>query len=505
VHGLFPEPVLTALSGAPDKPAIEQGDVTVSRGELLQMARRAAGAMHRAGLRRGVGVGVLLPLTPQAYAAHLAAHALGCRVAPARPAWGPEQLAYALTKVDVVVAERPLPSRSRNLPGNAPPESAFQSGLPGKFRDLEEGGGTGKPTLLLSDLLDGEPLETTQARPEDPARMIFTSGSTGRPKACVHSYRAMSLAYQEECWPEPLKRLMHSFSRCLVHQNLAAPVQFTYLGRCLVAGGVAVLSESPDEDVAEAIERLRPTATMMHPARLHEILQSDRDLSSLEALLLGGSPASPTLLEAARHRLGDVVWQGYGQGEAGIISMLTPDQIAAGHGDTVGRPVPDVELQIRQGVIHVRSPHMMDGYFDDREATEEVLRDGWLDTRDVGFLDEHGLLHLVGRSRDVIMVNAEVCYAGAIEQVLASHPLVAQAFAVGAPDPLTGEAIHAFVVPVAGQVPDETELRDLIGHGLSANSQPKVIRVIDEVPLTEAGKPDKTTLRARITAATTTP
>jgi len=461
---LFPEPVLAALRESPDLPAIEQGGVTVARGELLTMVRRIAGGMRGAGVRRGMGVGMLLSLSPQAFAAHLAAHALGCRVAPARPAWGPEQLAFALTKVDVVVAEQSL----------------------------------GRPALLLGDLLEGDPIEVSppRARPEDPARLIFTSGSTGRPKACAHSYGAMSLAYQPEHWPPPLTRLMTHFARCLVHQGLAAPVMFTYLGRCLVAGGMAVMPEGPAQagDLAGAIERLRPTATMMHPGRLHEILASGADLSSLEALMLGGSPASPTLLRTAMARLGPVVWQGYGQGEAGIVSMLTPDDIAAGHDASVGRPVPDVELGLRNGEIWLRSPHMMDGYWDDPEQTREVLRDGWLNTRDVGYLDDHGMLHLVGRSRDIIMVNAEVCYAGAIEQVMASHPLVAQAFAVGLPDPMTGEAVHAFVVPTGGEAPDEDSLRELVRRRLSANSQPKTITVITEVPLTEAGKPDKAAL-----------
>ena len=288
MRGLFPEPVLAALSEAPDKPAIERGGVSVSRGELLLTVRRIAGAMHEAGLRRGIGVGVLLPLTPQAYAAHLAAHALGCRVAPARPAWGPEQLAFALTKVDVVLSERPLDTVLAAKPGDGGQDGAVRK--------------AGERTLLLGDLLDGEPLETMQARPEDPARMIFTSGSTGRPKACVHSYRAMTLAYQKEHWPQPLTRLMTGFRRCLVHQSLAAPVQFTYLGRCLVAGGMAVFPDGPsgpELDLAAMIEKLRPTATMVHPARLREILQTGNDLSSLEALMLGGSPAAPTLLREA--------------------------------------------------------------------------------------------------------------------------------------------------------------------------------------------------------------
>lgn len=122
------------------------------------------------------------------------------------------------------------------------------------------------------------------------------------------------------------------------------------------------------------------------------------------------------------------------------------------------------------------------------------MRDGWLNTQDVGFLDEDGLLHLVGRSRDVIKVNVEVCYVGAIEQVLAGHPLVAQAFAVGAADPMTGEAIHAFIMLSGEEKPAEEELRDLVRRRLSANSQPKTITVISEVPLTAAGKPDKQSL-----------
>lgn len=472
--GLFPDPVLAALRLAPHRTAIEvDGGDSVTRGQLLRMVWRIAGAMRRAGLRRGTGVCVPPSLTPQAYAAHLAAHALGCRVGAARPAWGPEQLEYALTRFEVVVADRPVAA-------------------------------PGKRVLSLDQLLTGPAVEVRAlARPEDPARLIFTSGSTGRPKACTHSYRAMSLAYSPLEWPEPLLRLLTHFQRCLIHQSLAAPVMFTYLGRCLVAGGMAVFSRrtGAELDLAEAIERLRPTATMMPPGRLHEILASGRDLSSLEALMLGGAPASPTLLRTAMARLGPVVWQGYGQGEAGIISMLTPEQIAAGHDDTVGMPVPDVELGFGEdGEIRVRSPHMMDGYWEDPEQTGQVLRDGWLHTRDIGLLDEHGLLHLSGRSRDVIMVNAEVCYAGAIEQVLASHPRVAQSFVVGAPDPMTGEAIHAFVLPAGGQPPPEAELRELVQVRLSANSQPKTITVISSVPLTEAGKPDRSTLRRQAMA-----
>ena len=333
------------------------------------------------------------------------------------------------------------------------------------------------------------------ARGDDVARLTFTSGSTGQPKACAHTYRAISLAYLPDRWAPVLAELLTHFERCLIHQSLASPVMFTYLGRCLVVGGTVVIDEEPS--LPEAIEHHRITATMMPPAQLDQVMRSSADLSSLRAVVLGGSPASPQLLRAATERLGPMVWQGYGQGEAGVISMLSPADIAAGHVASVGRPLPAVEVAIRDGEICVRSPHVMTGYWNQPEQTHEVLRDGWLHTRDLGYLDSDGLLHLTGRSRDVIMVNAEVCYAGAIERVLVGHPDVTQAYVVGAPDPDTGEAIHAFVVPALDQAPDPKALIELVRTQLSANSVPTSITVIRDVPVTASGKPDKAALLGR--------
>ena len=334
-----------------------------------------------------------------------------------------------------------------------------------------------------------------RSEPDDVARLTVTSGSTGPPKACAHTYAAISRAYRPADWPPVLADLLTRFDRCLVLQNLAGPVMFTYLGRCLVAGGIAVLAEGADP--AAAIERHRITAAMMPPARLDALARSGADLRTLRAVVIGGSPAGPQVLRAATERLGPVVWQGYGQAEAGVIAMLTPADIEAGHVATVGRPLPAVEVEIRSGEIHVRSPHMMTGYWGDPGLTREVLRDGWLATRDLGFQDADGLLHLTGRARDVIMVNAEVCYAGAVEIVLARHPEVAQAYVVGVPDERTGEAVHAFVVPAGDRAPLPAALRDLVRAELSANSVPAGIHVIREVPMGAGGKPDKMALRDR--------
>ena len=453
VSDVFPGPVLEALRAAPDRPAIQIGARTVTRGELLDLVGRFVTGLRAADLGPGSGVGMVLPLTPEAYAVHLAAHALGCRVAAARPGWSAAQLDHGLRgAVDTVVTD----ARLETLPAD-------------RASDIPVLGG-----------------------PDDIARLTYTSGSTGLPKACAHTYRAISLAYQPAHWPPPLAELLTGFGRCLVLENLAGPVMFTYLGRCLVAGGTAVLSDG--SPVPELIERHRITATMMPPARLQQLLETGADLRTLRAVVLGGSPAGPHLLRTATSRLGSILWQGYGQAEAGVIAMLTPDDLAAGRDTTVGRPLPAVEVDIRSDEIWVRSPHLMRGYWNDPEQTGEVLRDGWLHTRDLGHFDVDGYLYLTGRARDVIMVNAEVCYAGAIERVLAGHPDVAQAYVVGAPDQVTGEAIHAFVVPADGRAPDGAELIALVRGALSANSVPSTVNVIKEVPLSTSGKPDKRAL-----------
>ncbi len=462
--GVFPSTVVAALRRTPTRTAIEAGPRSVSYGELLAMVRRLAAGMQRAGLGPGTSVGMVLSQTPEAYAAQLAAHCLGCVVAPIRPGWGAQQRADALGRLDVAIADQP----------------AGQAAL-----DLED---------LLASADSGDLPEL--AKPDEIARLTFTSGSTGQPKACAHTYRAIGLAYRPDRWAPVLARLLSHFERCLIRESFASPVMFTFLGRCLVVGGTAVLPAGLT--FAEAIERNRVTATLMPPALLQQLLETNADLRSLRALLLGGSPASPNLLRAATDRIGPIVWQGYGQGEAGVIAMLTPDDVVDGHQASVGRPLPAVEVSIREGEICVRSPHQMAGYWNDPEQTREVLSDGWIRTRDLGHVDEQGYLYLTGRARDVIMVNAEVCYAGAIERVLTEDPAVAQAYVVGAPDPATGEAIHAFVVPIGDGRPDVQQLTGLVRRRLSRNSVPSSITVTRDVPMSASGKPDKAALIAAI-------
>jgi acyl-CoA synthetase (AMP-forming)/AMP-acid ligase II len=273
----------------------------------------------------------------------------------------------------------------------------------------------------------------------------------------------------------------------------------------------------PEEDgrplFPYAIERHRITGSIITVPRLFQMVrlleEQPADVGSLRALMVSGSPISAKRLAAAAERLGPVVYQGYGQTEAGNVAMLTPEHLAAGRGlDSVGRPHPGVEISVRDedgwelppgetGEIHVRSPYVMSGYWGEEEETRDTLRDGWLNTRDLGHVDDGGFLHLAGRTRDAIMVNAMVVYAGPIERALTAHPDVDEAYVAGAPDEDTGEAVHAFVVPPPGRVPDPAVLSALVRAELGEDSVPKTITMVPAVPVAASGKPDKRALLAR--------
>ncbi len=274
----------------------------------------------------------------------------------------------------------------------------------------------------------------------------------------------------------------------------------------LAAGGTLVAARPPG--FPGMIARHRATASVITVGKLYQLVHDQRvdpvDLSSLRALLVSGSPLAPGRLAEALDVLGPVVFQGYGQTETGMITMVTPAEMLASPAAlaSVGRPPAVTALSIRdadgrpatEGELFVRTPAQATAYWNDPAETADVFVDGWVRTRDLARLDDDGYLHLLGRIRDVVIVHANLVYAGPIERVLAADPTVAEAYVVGRPDDVTGEAVHAYVVPAAGHTPDAGRLRALVVRALGEASAPQTIRWIDRVPVGPSGKPDKRAL-----------
>jgi fatty-acyl-CoA synthase len=455
---LWPQPLLDLISARGPAPVFEHGDRVVSGDEMSALIRRIAAGLRTAGVRPGDGVVMHLGVAPETFAAIVAAFAVGARVAGVRT----DQLRHVLTS----------------------------------------SGGLLIDDSRLPALLDSPDLPlVASGRPDDLARIVYTSGSTGLPKGCCQTYAAISAREQAtpSRWSPGTAAFAARMSRFLVFGSLSAQVMFEYSVLAIASGGVLVAAEPPI--YPEAVAKLRATAGVITVGRLHQLVRAQRaepaDLSSLRGLMVSGSPIEPARLADALDVLGPVLFNGYGQTEAGLIAMITPEELLSSPSllSSVGKPPPGVEVAIRGGELYVRTPWQSSFYWDDPAETAEVFEDGWVRTRDLASLGPDGYLRLQGRARDVIIVQAELVYAGPIERALASSPTVAEAYVVGRPDEDSGEAVHAFVVPAPGRTPSFSELRALVEDRLGPKAVPATITLIDAVPVAPSGKPDKNALQ----------
>ena len=522
-ESVFPQPLIDAFLRDPEAPAFEFRSLPVSRGEVLGLVRRCAARLRAAGLGPGRGVAVTTAVTPAGFAAQIAAHLLGCRVTGLRPGLTPPQLRHVLGQgLDMVITDATtataglLQAAATASAGVLDLDHDLLAGAPGTPAASGGGEPTGfgdAPTAADDDL-------TARGRPGDVGLITLTSGSTAGPKGCAQTYRDLSghWSWQPASrWSEAAHRLAAGYGRYLVFGTLTSAVMLEHLALCLLGGGTAVIPDGP-VSFPHTWERHRVTACLCTVPRLYQVLDTLRteqiDTSSLRVLIVAGSPLPPHRLAEAANRLGPVVYEGYGQTETGLLTLLTPEDLTARRAqvlDSVGSPMPGVRLSVRDprgepvpagtaGEIWVRADGAMSGYWRDEEQTLDVVHDGWIRTRDLGTLREDGYLRLVGRTRDVIFVNAILYYAGAIEAALAAHPDVDQAYVVGAPDEHTGEAAHAFVVPAAGRAPAPDALRAAVRSALGEGAVPATVTVLGAVPLAPSGKPDKKALLARVSA-----
>jgi acyl-CoA synthetase (AMP-forming)/AMP-acid ligase II len=207
--------------------------------------------------------------------------------------------------------------------------------------------------------------------------------------------------------------------------------------------------------------------------------------------------------------IGTVV-TGYGMTETtGTISMCRHDDPPEVIATTVGKPLPGVEVRVvdddahdvpagQPGELIVRGFNVMQGYFADPAATADAIRDGWLSTGDIGFVDGDGNIHITDRKKDMFIVGGFNAYPAEIEATLLDHDDVAQVAVVGVPDDRMGEVGVAFVVPRSGTTPDAEAILAW-AHERLAKFKLQAVRLVDELPVTPSGKVQKFVLRDRLT------
>ena len=346
--------------------------------------------------------------------------------------------------------------------------------------------------------------------PEDPSDLLFTSGTTGVPKGVAMTHGRTLRVAQD--WVA-MTGLSADDRYLMVNPYFHMFGLKAGILAC-VASGATMLPE-PVFDAGRALARVAedritvlPGAPTIYQSLLDHPDRADHDLSSLRVAVTGAADIPVELIRRVREELPfSLIVTGYGLSEAGTASATAPEDDPETVATTVGRARPGFEIRIvdgdrdvpagEAGEILLRGPSVMAGYLDDPEATAAALSpDGWLRTGDLGVLDERGNLRIVGRSKDLFIVGGFNAYPAEIEGALLRHPDVRQAAVIGVPDERLGEVGMAFVVTASGDPSAADAIRAWCKDEMANYKVPRVVRVVDALPVNATGKVVKDELRA---------
>ena len=348
-------------------------------------------------------------------------------------------------------------------------------------------------------------------RLDDPHEIIFTSGTTGRPKGVVWSngtvmWNSLQQVVDYQLGPQ------HSCYAIIDLYYIGGRHDFTW--PILHQGGTVHIKRSsgfePEQIVRYASEH-KVTHVLWVPTMLYEILRlpelASYDMSHLRMIMCGGQPVSAATTERAQSAFPSADFiQVYGLTEGGgSVSFVAPHDARRKPG-SAGKPSMHAEIRIAgadgaelpagaDGEILVRAPSVTAGYWDDAELTKRLLTGGWLHTGDMGHFDAEGFLYISGRKGDMIISGGMNIFPSEIEDVLRTHPLVADVAVVGLPDEKWGETVCAVLETRDGAEVVEDEIIAFCHERLAGFKKPTSVRVVDELPKTAGGKPKKFLLR----------
>ncbi|GAB2699785.1 AMP-binding protein [Kitasatospora kifunensis] len=499
----YVEENLDALAQWPQREAVVYGDRRLNAGDLRDLVYRMARALLTQGLGRGSTVTLLSGNLPETLAARYAANLIGCTINHLYNKLSVEVQAAIVADVETaaLIVDPRLAERAGELLALTPVPTVLTLGAATLGKDL----------LELAAQESAEPLAGL-ARAEDIATIRHTGGTTGHPKGICSTF-GQGAAFRNGLQDSEEAEGEEKVERQLVCTTLAHAAGHLADHTLGEGGAVVLLDDFDPAEVLATIERERITRLFVLPPLMYQLLDhpdsKDADTSSLRTLLYGGCLASPARLVDALRRFGPVLFQFYGQNEAGGISTLSAEDHDPERPDrlrSAGKVLDGVEVEIRGedgralpvgelGEICVRANGVMQGYWKQPELTAEVLRDGWLHTGDLGHFDEDGYLTVVDRLKDMIIVVGGHVYTSELEDALNSHPQVLQSAVFGVPDADRMEQVHAVVVLAPGATVEEQELRAMVREERGAMYEPARITFADALPLTDVGKPDKKLLR----------
>ncbi len=346
---------------------------------------------------------------------------------------------------------------------------------------------------------------------DDLATLQYTGGTTGRSKGVNISHRhlAFNLAQREALLPT---HYGEEKGLCVMPLFHVSAVAMSLHLSCYAASELIIHRRFDPEATLETLARERVTVFSAAPTIFHSLVSHPAlpgsDLSNLRSCYSGAAPLPPEILVRWEALTGCPILEGYGMSEAGPCMTYNPQRGVRKTG-SVGLPVPGSELQVvdvddpsrvlapgEEGEIRVRGPHVMGGYRNRPEETAAALRDGWLYSGDIAVIDDDGYVFIKGRKFDTVNVGGFNVYPREIDDVLMTHPDVADAASFAVADPHYGQVVHAWVVPRPGAEPAAHALIDYCASQMVRYKVPRAIGFIDALPKTSVGKLARRELRA---------
>lgn len=472
-----------------DRIAVTDGPVVLTYRELGERASRMAAALRARGVLPGDRVVLVLENSWQYVASYFAVLMAGGVVVP---------LHYGARERDLLTWIHRVEASAAIVDAEHASFAALGAALAGRRVTVSE---------LLAPVHSPGADEIFRPSADSPAVVTFTSGTTGAPKGILLTHGNLRCNATD---------IVESLSLTATDRVMTA-LPFTYaygssvLLSHLACGAHVVIQRNFvfPEAVLEAMAHQRVTGFAGVPSSFSLLLRGDfsrHDLSALRYVTQAGGamPTSQTrrLIEALP---GKQIYVMYGQTEATArLTCLPPDRLTAKLG-SVGLPLRHVEIQIRDasglekpagatGDVWVRGANVMSGYWRDAESTDQVLRDGWLRTGDVGYRDDEGFLYIVGRRSDIIKVGAHRVAPQDVEAVIVELPGVDECAVIGVDDEILGQVIKAFVVSPPGSEIAEIQVKRHCRENLPAYKVPKYVEFVAGLPRTASGKVQRSKL-----------
>jgi fatty-acyl-CoA synthase len=510
----------------------------LSYARLMAEADRVARGLLALGFGKGDRIGVWSTNNIEWLLLQLATARIGAILVNINPAYRQRELAYALKKSEVqglftiprfrksdylAILEALLPQldrcRAEELAAGELPDLRrvilFDPETPEHTLSPLRGVQVWQDLLAASEAVDPAHLDKVSAAldPDDPINIQYTSGTTGFPKAVLLTHHNIL----NNAWFSA--QAMNLCER----DRLAVPVPFYHCFGMVLANllalsvGACIVLPCEHFDAAAVLHAIqRESCTALHGVPTMFIAQLEHpafptlDLTSLRTGIMAGAPCPPALMRRVMEDMHcPEILIGYGETEASPLTHLTlPGDGLQRRTQTVGHNLPHQEVKIVSledgrtlpigeiGEVCFRGYHIMRGYYADREATDEAIDPaGWLHSGDLGRMDPEGYLAITGRRKEMIIRGGENIYPREIEELIFSHPKVAQVAVFGIPDDYYGEEVAAWIQTHADEEMTSEEVRDFCRERIAHFKVPRHIRFVSEFPMTVTGKLQKFRMR----------